>query len=75
VKPAVDLEEKRLIAMGYRPVMRNGVKVFCKLVEETGSRLGAKKECGTPKELAAARTEIREEVEQQQRLQMNPVGK
>jgi hypothetical protein len=75
VKPAVDPEEKRLIAMGYRPVMRHGEKVFCKLVDETGSRLGVKKECGTPKELAAKRTEIREEVEQQQRLQMNPVGK
>ena len=75
VKPAVDLEEKRLIAMGYRPVMRNGEKVFCKLVEETGSHLGVKKECGTPRELADLRTSIREEVEQQQRLQMNPVSK
>jgi hypothetical protein len=74
VKPAVDLEEKRLIAMGYRPVMRKGEKVFCKLVEETGSRLGVKKECGTPKELAAARTEIREEMQQQQRL-LDPAGR
>jgi hypothetical protein len=71
VKPAVDLEEKRLIAMGYRPVMRHGEKVFCRLAAETGSRLGVKKECGTPKELAAAQTEMREEVEQQQRLQLN----
>jgi hypothetical protein len=72
VKPAVDPEEKRLIAMGYRPVMRHGEKVFCKLVEETGSRLGSKKECGTPKELAQQRTSIREQVEEQQRLQLNP---
>jgi hypothetical protein len=75
VQPAVDLEEKRLIAMGYRPAMRNGVKVFCRVVEETGSHLGVKKECGTPKELAATRTEIREEWERMQRLQMNPVSK
>jgi hypothetical protein len=74
VKPAVDPEEKRLIAMGYRPVMRHGEKVFCKLVDETGSRLSVKKECGTPKELAEQRTSIREQVEQQQRLQMNPVS-
>jgi hypothetical protein len=73
--PAVDPEEKRLIAMGYKPVMRNGEKVFCHLVEETGSRLGAKKECGTAKELEAARTMTREQVEQQQRLQANPSGK
>ena len=72
VKPAVDPEEKRLIAMGYRPVMRHGEKVFCKLVDETGSRLGVKKECGTPRELAQQRTSIREEVEEQQRLQINP---
>jgi hypothetical protein len=75
VKPAVDPEEKRLIAMGYKPVMRHGEKVFCHLVEETGSRLGAKKECGTAKELEAARTMTREQVEQQQRLQANPSGK
>jgi hypothetical protein len=75
VKPAVDPEEKRLIAMGYKPVMRNGEKVFCHLVEETGSRLGAKKECGTAKELEAARTMTREQVEQQQRIQANPSGK
>jgi hypothetical protein len=75
VKAAVDPEEKRLIAMGYKPVMRNGEKVFCHLVEETGSRLGAKKECGTAKELEAARTMTREQVEQQQRIQANPSGK
>jgi hypothetical protein len=75
VKPAVDPEEKRLIAMGYKPVMRNGEKVFCHLVEETGSRLSAKKECGTAKELEAARAMTREQVEQQQRIQANPSGK
>jgi len=75
VKPAVDPEEKRLIAMGYRPVMRHGEKVFCRLADETGSRVSIKKECGTAKELEAAWTQTREEVERQQRNQMNPVGK
>jgi hypothetical protein len=71
-KPAVDPEEKRLIAMGYKPEMRNGEKVFCHRVEETGSRLGGKKECGTAKDLEAAQTANREEVEKQQRLKGMP---
>ena len=75
VKPAVDPEEKRLIAMGYRPAMRHGEKVFCRLADETGSRVSIKKECGTAKELEAEWTQTREEVERQQRNQMNPVGK
>jgi hypothetical protein len=75
VKPAVDPEEKRLIAMGFRPVMRHGEKVFCRLVEETGSHLGARKECGTAKELAATWTQNREEWEKAQRIQINTSGR
>src|SRR6266480_595048 len=74
-KPAVNPEEKRLIAMGYKPEMRNGEKVFCRLVEETGSRLGGRKQCGTPQELKAAQTATREEVEKAQRIQGMPGGK
>jgi hypothetical protein len=75
VKPAGDPEEKRLIAMGYKPVMRNGEKVFCHTVEATGSRLRVMKECGTAKDLEAVRAETRERWEKEQRTQMNPVSK
>jgi hypothetical protein len=75
VKPAVDPDEKRLIAMGYKPVMRHGEKVFCRSEEELGTRLGGRKVCGTAKDLEAAWASTREQMEQQQRLQLNPVGK
>ena len=75
VKPAVDPEEKRLMAMGYRPVMRHGEKVFCHTVEATGTRLRVMKECGTVKDLEAVRVETRERWEKEQRTQMNPVSK
>jgi hypothetical protein len=74
VKPAVDPEEKRLIAMGYKPEMRHGEKVFCRREEELGSRLARKLECGTVKELAAAWTQSREAWEKAQRIQINPSG-
>jgi hypothetical protein len=75
VKPAVDPEEKRLIAMGYKPEMRNGEKVFCRREEALGSRLAAQKICGTVAELKAAQTEVRENVERAQRVQLNPMGR
>jgi hypothetical protein len=71
-KPAVDPDEKRLIAMGYRPEMRNGERVFCRREEVLGSRLSVKKLCGTPKDLQAAQTAYREELEGQQHVQINP---
>jgi len=60
---------------GKIPVMRHGEKVFCRLVEETGSHLGVRKECGTAKELAATWTQNREEWEKAQRIQINPSGR
>ena len=75
MKPAVDLEEKRLIAQGYRPEMRNGEKVFCRRDEELGSRLSGVKHCGTVAELKTAQATNREEVERAQRVLPNAPGK
>ena len=75
VKPAVDPEEKRLIAMGYKPEMHNGEKVFCRKEEALGSRLTAQKICGTAAQLKAAQTDFREGVERAQRVELNPSGK
>jgi hypothetical protein len=74
VKPVVDPEEKRLIAMGYKPEMRNGERVFCRREEALGSRLAAQKICGTEAELKAAQSQVREDVERAQRLPVNPMG-
>lgn len=66
-KPAVDPEEKRLLAQGYKPEMRNGQKVYCKVEEELGTRLGHIKHCGTPAQLQAQQTDTRETLENMQR--------
>lgn len=66
-KPALDPEEKRLLAQGYKPEIRNGVKVYCKLEEELGTRLGRIKHCGTPAQLKAQQTDNRETLQKMQR--------
>jgi hypothetical protein len=75
-KPAVDPEEKRLLAQGYRPKMRHGEKVFCRTEPELGSRLGGQEICATVAELKARQTELREELEREQRVSTtSPTGK
>src|SRR5207244_13503584 len=73
-KPAVDPEEKRLIAQGYRAKMRHGEKVFCRTEPELGSRLGGKGVCGTVADLKAQQASTREEIQREQRT-MTPPGK
>ena len=73
-KPAVDPEEKRLIAQGYRAKMRHGEKVFCRTEPELGSRLGGKEICGTVADLKAQQASTREEIQREQRT-MTPPGK
>jgi len=74
-KPAVDPEEKRLIAQGYRAKMRHGEKVFCRTEPELGSRLGGKEICGTVADLKAQQASTREEVQREQRISVPPPGK
>ena len=67
-KPAaLDPEEKRLMAQGYRPEIRQGVKVYCRLEEPSGTRMGRVKRCGTVRQLKAQQAETRERVERMQR--------
>lgn len=74
VKPAVDPEEKRLIAMGYKPEMRNGEKVFCRREQTLGSRLSEAKHCATAEQLKISQQETQDVIEKIQRTQKNPTG-
>jgi hypothetical protein len=75
-KPAVDPEEQRLMAQGYRPKMRHGQKVFCRTEPELGSRLGGQEVCATVAEHKARQTAVREELERERRSSMSsPTGK
>jgi hypothetical protein len=71
VTPALDPEEKRLLAQGYRMQMRHGDKVFCRREDVTGSRLAEKLTCGTAAQLKAAQALTREAVERAQRTPAN----
>ena len=73
-KPAIDPEEKRLIAEGYRPEMHNGEKVFCRREQTLGSRLGEAKHCATAEQLKVSQQETHDVIEKIQRTQKNPAG-
>jgi hypothetical protein len=73
-KPAIDPEEKRLIAMGYKPEMRNGQKVFCRREQILGSRLAEGKNCATAEQLKISQQETQDVIEKIQRTQKNPTG-
>ena len=72
---AVASQEKRLLAEGYKPEMRNGTKVWCRREGELGSRLGGQKVCGTPQELNVVVRENQEVVQKIQRVSISPSGK
>jgi hypothetical protein len=71
---AAAAEEKRLLADGYKPEMRNGTKVWCRREQELGSRLGGQKVCGTPQELKLVVQQNKDLVEKIQKTQHNPSG-
>jgi hypothetical protein len=73
-KPAIDPEEKRLIAMGYKPEMRNGEKVFCRHEQILGSRLAEAKHCASVQQLKISQQETQDVIEKIQRAQKNPSG-
>jgi len=62
-KPAIDPEEKRLIAMGYKPEMRNGAKVFCRREQTLGSRLAEAKHCASAEQLKISQEETQDVIE------------
>jgi hypothetical protein len=73
-KPAIDPEEKHLIALGYKPEMRNGEKVFCRREQTLGSRLGEAKHCATAEQLKVSQQETHDVMDKIQRTQKNPQG-
>lgn len=70
--PKVDTDEKLLLASGFKPEVQNGTTVWCRRVEQIGSRVSAKKLCGTPQELALSVRELKQQLEISQRQQLNP---
>jgi len=73
-KPVIDPEERRLIAQGYKPEMRNGEKVFCRRDQTLGSRLGEAKHCATAEQLKVSHQETHDVMDKIQRTQKNPQG-
>lgn len=69
---AVDPEEKRLLAKGYRMQMQNGEKVFCRREPILGSRLEGKLSCGTARDIAAVEAQAQEGVDRAQRAPQPP---
>jgi len=62
------------MALGYKPEMRNGEKVFCRREQTLGSRLGATKHCATAEELKVSQQETHDVMDKIQRTQKNPQG-
>ena len=62
-----DAESKRLLTAGYRPEMRDGVKVWCRKEFTLGSRLAAQKNCGTAESLAQSVRQNQKQIDEAQR--------
>jgi hypothetical protein len=69
---ATDPRVKQLLAKGYRPETRNGEKVYCKTEGELGSRIAAKKVCGTVDEWQSRVQDSKDAAERVQLHQLNP---
>ncbi|HET7758114.1 MAG TPA: hypothetical protein VFK87_12735 [Steroidobacteraceae bacterium] len=70
--PALDFEEKHLLAEGYRVEIRHGQKMFCRREEVLGSRVEGQKFCGTAEQLKATESQAKEAVERTRHQQANP---
>jgi pyruvate/2-oxoglutarate dehydrogenase complex dihydrolipoamide acyltransferase (E2) component len=66
--PEFDQVERHFVAEGYRPEMRNGLKVFCRRETALGSHLPGPKVCATAAQLNAAEAEAKEATEQVQKF-------
>jgi hypothetical protein len=69
-----DHREQLLMARGYRAEMLNGEKVYCKTEQVLGSRIAAKKVCGTVEALQSREQDSKNVAERIQQHQLNPVG-
>jgi hypothetical protein len=69
-----DVLEKHFLAEGYKEEMHNGEKYFCRREESTGSRLGARKVCGTTQQLEATEHEAKAAYQRGVMQQSNPKG-
>jgi hypothetical protein len=67
--------QKRLRTAGFRPEMQNDTQVWCRTEKVLGSRLAARRLCGTPKELEHTVAETRERFTEQQNKQWNPTNR
>ena len=68
-------EEKRLLAAGYKPEMRNGVKFWCRKEPQLGSHLSGPKVCATQEQIIANTHDSQEMLDTARRRQANPTGK
>jgi len=68
-------EEKRLLAAGYKPEMRNGVKFWCRKEPELGSNLSGHKVCGTQEQIIVNARDTQDSLDIAQKKQVNPTGR
>jgi hypothetical protein len=73
--PEQDALEKHFLAEGYKEVMHNGEKMFCRQEEQLGSRLGGRKVCGTAQQLMVTEQQAQASVDRNTMQQNNPTGK
>jgi hypothetical protein len=67
-------EEKRLLAAGYKPEMRNGTKYWCRSEQEQNSRF-THKVCGTADQIKLYARDGAESTSAAQLKQVNPTGR
>ncbi len=67
-EPEIDQVEKHFVAEGYRPEMRNGVKLFCRRETALGSHLPGPKVCGTAQQLNALEADAKDATEHVQKF-------
>jgi len=65
----MDRLEKHFLSEGYKVEMHNGEKLFCRREEQSGSRLGGKKQCSTAQQLEFTENDSRRQVERAQHNQ------
>jgi hypothetical protein len=73
--PEVDPAEKNALAMGYRPKMRNGEKVYCKSEPVLGSRTQTIESCESLAQLKQTTQASKDFTQHAQQNQQNPSGR
>ncbi len=62
------------MALGYKPEMHHGEKLFCRRQPVLGSRIDAVIHCGTATQLKDEIQNSRREADRMQRTEVNPAG-